>query len=115
MSCIEPPLVPLPDLPGKVHEVRTCSVPRCEKKHVGHSYCGMHLYRWRRHGDPGEAERRQAPPLNGATCSIAGCSEPAQSRGWCNKHWLRWRRNGDHVAHALGLTVLPIDQCEAAS
>lgn len=89
------PLLPLPTLPGKVHEVRTCSVPRCEKKHVGHGYCGMHLYRWRRHGDPGEAERRQAPPLNGATCSIAGCSEPAQSRGWCNKHWLRWRRNGD--------------------
>lgn len=31
---------------------RICSVEGCGKPHFGHGWCQVHLYRWRKHGDP---------------------------------------------------------------
>jgi hypothetical protein len=63
----------------------TCIVDGCQKKRYGHGYCNMHWYRWRTHGDPGEAAplRMKQP----ATCTVASCGRPCQARGWCATHY----------------------------
>lgn len=37
-----------------------CSVDGCERKHVGKGYCGMHLARIQRDGEPGAADAKVA-------------------------------------------------------
>lgn len=36
---------------------RTCSVEECTKPHYAHSFCAMHNYRFKKHGDPNKVER----------------------------------------------------------
>lgn len=31
---------------------KSCNQPDCERPHKAHGMCGMHYYRWMRHGDP---------------------------------------------------------------
>lgn len=38
-----------------------CVIDGCERKHGGHGYCRVHLYRWRQNGDP-LVTRKPGPP-----------------------------------------------------
>lgn len=40
--------------------LRTCSIEGCGRKHEGHGLCTLHLYRWKRNGDPYKVQK----PLN---------------------------------------------------
>jgi hypothetical protein len=42
---------------------RLCSVEGCDKRHSGHGYCGMHLQRVRRHGDPNAHPSNRGEPM----------------------------------------------------
>jgi hypothetical protein len=41
-------------------ETRSCGVEGCERPYSERGFCGLHVARWRRHGDPlgGRPERR---------------------------------------------------------
>lgn len=43
---------------------RKCSVEGCDRKHNAQDFCQLHYFRWRHHGEPGEAEHRRK--ANGA-------------------------------------------------
>lgn len=69
---------------------RHCRIDGCERKYQEQGLCGMHLYRWKRHGDPlYERQKRTGP------CSIEGCNEPHSAKGYCGKHYRRWKKHGD--------------------
>lgn len=72
-----------------------CTVDGCEKKHQGRGYCGMHLARVRRHGEPGTAEPQHAVSWAGVDCKVDDCDKPVRSLGYCNAHLKRWQRYGD--------------------
>ena len=70
----------------------TCSLVGCDQPLTAKGYCMAHYTRWRRTGDPGEAEiwdKRRSQ------CAADECDREATSRGWCNKHYLRWYRHRD--------------------
>lgn len=57
-------------------------------------WCKMHLHRWEKYGDPGEAAPRRS--LNGRTpCAVEGCDLKVQDHGFCRNHSNRWRKYGD--------------------
>lgn len=72
---------------------RDCSFPGCEKPQDGLGWCGMHLTRFRRHGDPSVVVKARV--RRGPICTIEGCGLPHAGRGWCQKHYTRWQRTGD--------------------
>jgi predicted DNA-binding protein (UPF0251 family) len=68
----------------------------------GGQYCGAHLSRVHRKGDPGDPvvkrrQRRIGPyePRTSRTCSIAGCEEPHHADGLCGGHYSRKQLTGD--------------------
>lgn len=73
----------------------TCSVPGCNRRHYGKSYCSAHYKRWKTSGAPGPAEiaQPQAPPRQ-RTCTADGCEKPLKCRGLCEMHYGRLRRAG---------------------
>lgn len=42
---------------------RICSIPGCGKPHRARGWCFMHYCRWKRNGEPGEAEPRRVQGL----------------------------------------------------
>lgn len=57
-------------------------------------YCGSHLKRFERYGDP---EIRQGPGRRDFVvkeCSVDGCTNNSKCRGWCNAHYLKWKIYG---------------------
>lgn len=70
--------------------MRVCSVQDCGQKHRSKGYCGLHLQRWQRHGDPLFVVPRVRP-----SCTIDGCGQPHMARGFCRSHYLRWYNYGD--------------------
>lgn len=48
------------DAPKEIHDSsRECTVEGCARTHEASGYCAMHYYRWKKYGDPGEAELRR--------------------------------------------------------
>lgn len=74
---------------------RTCSIEGCNRPHRGCGYCGMHLARVQRHGDPGGPEPMHAVSWAGATCEVPDCDRAVAARGICLPHYKRWQRWGD--------------------
>lgn len=72
---------------------RICSVKQCARVVRGHGFCNMHLIRWRKTGDAG-----QAGPVRlraqGLKCSVKGCDRERYASGYCGLHWQRISRSG---------------------
>jgi hypothetical protein len=68
-----------------------CIVEACEAFVFGHGYCNAHYKRWRKSGDPGEAESRRQP---GRVCSVEGCEKAYRASGFCSSHHRRWKDSG---------------------
>lgn len=66
-----------------------CLVAGCDARHSGHGYCGKHLQRLRRTGDP--LGFRKAPELP-TPCTVCG-DEPTR-HGLCNRHYKINERHG---------------------
>jgi hypothetical protein len=73
--------------------MKVCAIEGCEKKTVARGWCGMHWQRWRRNGEPGEAELRHSQLPD--QCTIGECSRPPVGRGLCGMHYYRWQKHGD--------------------
>lgn len=80
-----------------MHATRTCSIDGCDRWHDSHGFCHVHVYRWRKYGDP------LAPgvhlPREGRFCSITDCGRQVYCRGWCSLHYSRWQRSGADPTH----------------
>lgn len=72
---------------------RACSVDGCARPYRAKGFCGSHLARFTRHGDPlaGRISRGE----RAATCAIDGCERPHLARGLCSTHWQRDYKHGD--------------------
>lgn len=71
--------------------ITECAVVDCGRSRTGRSrYCGTHVSRLRRHGDPDANFSRRR-----GTCSIEGCEKPHMSYGFCKMHATRFERHGD--------------------
>ena len=69
-----------------------CLVEACGQPRFGHGYCNAHYKRWKKTGDPGEAEPRRNPERG---CSVEGCDRAHRSRGYCATHWRRMYDSGE--------------------
>ena len=85
---------------------KECSVGGCHSIVRAHGFCGAHVARYLRHGDPLGGPRgprrdsRATAP--GTRCSIDGCTAPAYRRAYCSSHHYRWRRYGDPLGGRRG-------------
>lgn len=71
---------------------RTCSVDGCLRPVTAKGWCGMHYQRAKKHGDPGDADRRIAKRR--ATCSVRDCVNTSSAKGLCPMHYERHKRTG---------------------
>lgn len=73
--------------------IMSCLVDGCETAPSKRGWCNMHYIRWRRHGDPGVAERIRGVnrPL---VCEVDGCERPHRGFGLCGMHLARKTRHG---------------------
>lgn len=90
-----------------------CAIAGCGRDRTGRSrYCGTHVARIRRHGDPDANFRRVRPE-----CSVDACSKPHSSKGFCRMHLARFERHGDPLAKFShkneGRQVCQVDDCQA--
>lgn len=71
----------------------TCSIEGCDNSgQLTRTMCRMHYTRWRRHGDPGEAQPRE---IKAERCQVQGCQKPGPyHRGMCQMHYTRVKRTG---------------------
>lgn len=72
----------------------TCTVDGCDRFLRARGYCGTHLYRFDKYGDPGPAEIRtwkKAP----SACTVEDCEGKPKANGLCSTHWSRWHKTGD--------------------
>lgn len=65
-----------------------CSIDGCTKPAKARSWCGMHWYHWRQHGDV------NWEPQHITECTVEGCAEAVAARGLCSKHRARQERTG---------------------
>ncbi len=70
-----------------------CAVEGCVRIHRGRGYCGMHLGRVRKMGNPGGINSLRYIGFNG--CSVDDCIRPHRGRGYCSMHLQRLQRAGD--------------------
>jgi HNH endonuclease len=68
-------------------------VDDCGKPVKSRGYCFVHLYRWRKHGDPLVTTR--AVSNAGLACQAEEpCDKPVSSKGLCKNHYYRSRTHG---------------------
>ena len=70
----------------KICSIEGCNNPVNSRK----GWCGTHLARWKRNGDPNKLQDRSPDP-----CSVPGCSKISIACGYCRSHWRRWHLYGD--------------------
>lgn len=74
---------------GLAMQATQCSIDGCGKPAKARSWCGMHWWRWRNHGDA-----NWTPPSPSAECSVEDCDAEPMTRGMCVKHYARLKRTG---------------------
>jgi hypothetical protein len=90
-----------------------CSVEGCENSELARGWCTMHYWRWKKTGDPGEADPRRAPNGSNTVCTVEDCSTPAHARGYCPAHLGRWRLYGDPLGKAPERKQRTVDELRA--
>ena len=76
----------------------TCSVPGCPNPRRTRGYCPMHYWRWKTHGDPGEAGKRRKP--SPPVCAFEGCERKPKALNLCDLHYKRQWKHGDPAVGA---------------
>ena len=79
-----------------------CSLPFCDRRHAGATYCAVHLRHFRRHGDRsklkpiGKPGRHHDHPLPTRTCAYDGCDRPTRGsmHEHCRTHVAQLERHG---------------------
>src|SRR5262245_2563979 len=95
----------------KQETASVCLVGGCGRIRTGSSrYCGTHVSRLRRHGDPNANFRRRR-----GICCIEGCLKPHRSHGLCAIHEARRLRHGNPTVKlgrkGDGRTMCAVDGC----
>lgn len=90
---------------------RVCDVEGCEKPHASRGYCSMHLWRVKRHGDPGPPGLLIAKAGERPECAVEGCARKAHAKGWCMMHHWRVQQYGDPGPPGLLRYGLPDAPC----
>jgi hypothetical protein len=74
--------------------MKICKVNNCKRIHIAHGYCSLHLYRFKRYGNPlgGSSFREMIHPN---TCIAEGCHNKYIAKGFCFKHYQRIRLTGE--------------------
>ena len=69
-----------------------CSISGCDRPHHARGWCSTHWARWKRNGEPGEAENRK-PGIQyiERECSIDGCNRIVRMHGLCSMHNQRFK------------------------
>ena len=85
-----------------------CSIEGCGKPHKGHGLCEMHLWRYRKWGDPFWTDTEPR-----GLCQVDGCERTADgSRDYCTRHQQRVKRHGDaHREPRRKPETCTIDDC----
>lgn len=92
---------------GEEQKNVVCSIEGCDGYVLARDYCPRHYYRWRKTGDPGEAESRRKGKR---PCRVIDCSNDAvSSDDLCPTHRRRKRLYGDE--HGSLSTFLPCAVC----
>ncbi len=86
-----------------------CLVDGCDRPNKVNRYCGMHDYRFKQHGDPGQVAPMRpsmAQPKPSNLCSVEGCERVVRGSagGFCKLHYERMRRTGE-VGPVLTMTA----------
>lgn len=90
--------------------MRVCSVEGCNRKHKGKGYCGTHLVRFNKYGDPLFLKVQKLPD----NCLIDGCKGKVVAKGYCERHYKRLRLYGDPLVfkNEKGkYTVCAVENC----
>lgn len=84
---------------------RKCEVEDCERTAKSNGMCGMHLMRFRRHGDPHIYNPRKRTRFGlEPMCRAKGCNKKGvAAKGLCQGHYVRLKKYGeDGVGGPLG-------------
>ena len=90
--------------PPAAPKMRRCSIPGCQRQHMGYGWCRNHYQRWARTGNPGST-----PAVRTASCQIPGCDRELCARGLCAAHYLRDWKGQDLTRPLYGLA--PLERC----
>lgn len=78
--------------------MKICSIPGCGRQLVAHTYCGAHVAKYYKYGDP-LAGKTNVMTYEG--CIVQGCDGEHKSKGYCGKHYQRLRKHGDALREPL--------------
>ncbi|MDE1814796.1 MAG: hypothetical protein KGI05_09085 [Thaumarchaeota archaeon] len=67
-----------------------CKAENCNRESYRQGYCSLHVYRFRRYGDPNITKY-----ITNNKCVIEGCNDKYCAGGYCAKHYQRFKKYGD--------------------
>ena len=101
---------------------RICSIEGCQRPHVGYSFCGKHLKKWNRYGDPlaGHTKRPNGTLLAWLRAAVRIETDECQlwpfsrnNNGYGFLHFNGKRRFAHHVALLLVNRTVPVKPLES--
>lgn len=71
--------------------MKICSIENCTRKAIARTWCGAHVARFYKHGDPNVLMHR-------TVCTVEGCGGKHSARGLCSRHFEAFRRDSGYKA-----------------